>query len=71
MESAAHLVIAGLEIYAAAGAVLAAAFLLIGLDRIDPAANGSYAFRPLLVPGLIMLWPLVAIRWTIRARETR
>jgi hypothetical protein len=50
-------------VYAVIGAALAAAFLLWGIDRIDPAANGAYAFRPLLIPGLVLLWPLVAARW--------
>ena len=37
--------------------------LLWGIDRIDPAARGSYTFRPLLVPGIMLLWPLVLRRW--------
>lgn len=49
--------------YAAVGAVAAAAFLIFGIDRIDASAKGSYAFRPLLVPGTILLWPLVLWRW--------
>ena len=51
------------------GIVLALAFLLWGIDRIDPAAAGAYAFRPLLLPGLVLLWPLVAVRWAILARR--
>ena len=49
--------------YGAAGAALAIAFLLWGIDRVDPSARGAYAFRPLLIPGLVLLWPLVAARW--------
>ena len=49
--------------YGVAGAAVAAAFLFVGIDRVDPAARGAYAFRPLLVPGLILLWPAVAWRW--------
>ena len=49
--------------YAAVGAVAAAAFLMFGIDRVDASAKGSYAFRPLLVPGTIILWPLVIWRW--------
>jgi len=51
------------EAYAAAGVLAAAAFLLLGIERAVPAARGSYAFRPLLLPGLILLWPLVLWRW--------
>lgn len=54
-----HLAIA----YAGVGAVVAFAFILVGLDRIDPAARGAIAFRPLLLPGAVLLWPLVLARW--------
>ena len=49
--------------YGVFGLLVAAAFLLWGIDRVDPAANGAYAFRPLLVPGIVLLWPVVAARW--------
>lgn len=49
--------------YATAGLAVGVAFLLFGLARMDPAARGAFAFRPLLLPGLILLWPLVAWRW--------
>lgn len=51
--------------YGAVGALVAAAFLLVGLERMVPAARGSYAFRPLIVPGLVLLWPVVAWRWAM------
>ena len=46
-----------------AGLAVAAIFLLWGIDRIDPIAPGAYAFRPLLVPGVVLLWPIVLLRW--------
>ncbi len=49
--------------YAAAGLAVGIAFLLFGLSRSDPAAQGAYAFRPLLLPGLALFWPLVLRRW--------
>jgi hypothetical protein len=49
--------------YAALGAVVAALFLAVGLNRIDPAGHGSYLFRVLLLPGLVLLWPIVLLRW--------
>ena len=49
--------------YGAAGLAVGLAFLLVGLARLDPAAASAYAFRPLLLPGLILLWPLVLWRW--------
>lgn len=55
--------------YALAGLAVAAAFLLVGLDRVVPAARGAYGFRPLLVPGLMLLWPVVLLRWAALARR--
>ncbi len=46
------------EIYVAFGVAVAVVFA-IGLSRFDPSAKGSYAFRLLLLPGLIALWPYV------------
>jgi hypothetical protein len=57
--------------YGLAGLVVALAFLLFGLDRIDPAARGAYGFRPLLLPGLVLLWPLVLVRWSILEWRSR
>lgn len=54
--------------YGGIGLAVAAAFLLVGFDRVDPAARGAYAVRPLLLPGLVLLWPLVLWRWRILAR---
>ena len=50
-------------IYLAIGVVVGVAFLFVGIDRADPAARGAYAFRPLLLPGLTLLWPCVVVRW--------
>ena len=50
-------------VYLAVGVVVGVAFLFLGVDRVDPAARGAYAFRPLLLPGLTLLWPLVIFRW--------
>jgi len=48
-----------------AGAAVAAIFLLWGIDRIDEDARGAYVFRPLLVPGILLIWPLVLWRWWV------
>jgi hypothetical protein len=51
------------EIYAAIGAGVAVLFLVFGIDRIDPSARGTYTFRLALVPGIVLLWPVVSMRW--------
>ncbi len=45
------------------GAAVTVAFLAWGIDRVSPRAHGSYAFRVLLIPGTVLLWPLVLGRW--------
>jgi hypothetical protein len=64
----ADIIVALATAHAALGMAVAVAFLLLGLERVDPAARGAYAFRPLLLPGLVLLWPLVAWRWRVLAR---
>ena len=50
-------------VYGVLGLANAVAFLTFGLDRIDAAARGAFAFRPLLCLGLVLLWPLVIAKW--------
>ncbi len=54
--------------YGAVGLVVGLAFVLIGWDRVDPAAHGAYAVRPLLLPGFVILWPIIALRWAMLER---
>ena len=57
------------EIWLAAGLVVGLWFTIFAIGRIDPAARGAYAFRPLLLPGLALLWPVVLWRWRRLARQ--
>ena len=59
----AALVIDAVRLWLIAGAAVAAIFLTIGMDRIDEDAQGAYVFRPLLIPGVLLIWPLVLWRW--------
>ncbi|EFO34133.1 conserved hypothetical protein [Roseibium sp. TrichSKD4] len=59
----AMLLVMWVQYYLYVGAGVALVFLLFGMDRIDASAHGSYAFRPLLIPGICLLWPLVLYRW--------
>ena len=63
----AELIVDLVQGYGLIGLVVAAAFLLFGIERIDASARGAYAFRPLLVPGIVLLWPLVLVLWLRRA----
>jgi hypothetical protein len=37
--------------------------LTLGIGSVVADARGSYVFRLLLIPGTILLWPLVLRRW--------
>lgn len=56
-------------IYATIGAVVALAFVLVGVDRIDAAAHGAWIARLMWLPGLVLLWPMVLIRWIALERQ--
>jgi hypothetical protein len=57
-------------LYAAAGLMVAAAFVTFGIGRVDAAARGAgWGFRMLILLGCVLLWPLIAARW-LRARAS-
>ncbi len=58
-------------VYLGLGLAVALPFLTFGIDRVDPAAEHAYAARALLLPGIVMLWPVVALRWAMLARDGR
>ena len=54
-----------LGIYLLCGLLFAIPFVLVGAKQIDPhAANGTWGFRLLIIPGATFLWPLLLRRWT-------
>ena len=49
--------------YLIVGAVFAVPFLLRWAGRLDAvAAHGTRTFRVLILPGVILLWPLLLVR---------
>lgn len=52
----------------AAGAVTATAFIPIGAGRVEPGAVDAWPFRLLLIPGVLLIWPLVLWRWALVER---
>lgn len=63
----AELILLLVKIWGGVGALVALAFLSFGVDRLDEDARGAYVFRLLIVPGVLLLWPLVLWRWHILA----
>lgn len=59
----ANVIVWAATIYWWIGVAVAVLFLTFGIERVDPASRGAYAFRPLLLPGAALLWPVVLRRW--------
>jgi hypothetical protein len=56
-----------LTAYGAAGLVFAAAFVTLGVQRVDPVAERApWGFRLIILPGVAALWPLLLRRWIAR-----
>lgn len=56
--------------YTCMGVVLAVAFLSRGVVLVDPAARGSgLGFRLIIMPGCVLLWPVVAVWWAKALRS--
>jgi hypothetical protein len=50
--------------YVAIGCAFAIAFVIAGIDRVDPQAKGTgLGFRAIVFPGVAALWPWLAYRW--------
>lgn len=51
------------QVYLGFGAAVTLVFLGFGIDRVDDSARGVWVFRPFLIPGILLIWPLVLLRW--------
>ena len=50
--------------YVILGVLFATAFVTRGVNRIDPLAPAApWTFRALIVPGTMVFWPLLLVRW--------
>ncbi|MEO8505883.1 MAG: hypothetical protein ABI609_18450 [Acidobacteriota bacterium] len=62
--------LAAAAVYGLLGLLFAVPFVWRGVDRIDSSAHGAgWGFRIVVVPGVILLWPLLLERWQ-RARSS-
>lgn len=69
-EQIARLILLALAAYSSLGAAVAIAFVAVGVNCLDSAARGApIAFRFLILPGSIALWPWVLALW-LQARRT-
>ena len=53
-----------MTLYLVCGFLFAIPFALVGVAKVDPhAIHGSFGFRVLIIPGAMVLWPLLLERW--------
>lgn len=59
----AGLIVAGVGVYLALGAVFAVAWITVLAGRIDPGAKGAgIGFRLVIAPAAALLWPALLLR---------
>jgi hypothetical protein len=62
-DSVVRAVLAAAGLYALVGLLFAGPFVARGVERLDPAARGgTWGFRLILVPGVMLLWPWLWVR---------
>jgi hypothetical protein len=65
-----ELILAGAGAYIVAGAVFAVVFLARGIGKVDAAAAASgKAFRLIVTPGVVALWPVLWRKWKESHRD--
>jgi hypothetical protein len=53
-----------LVIYLLIGLLFAISFVFAGASRIDSVADdASFVFRAVIIPGAVLLWPILLIKW--------
>jgi hypothetical protein len=63
-------ILGGLLAYLVVGLIFGVAFVSVGVQRVDSAARRtSVAFRLLILPGTVALWPYLAARWIQASRQ--
>lgn len=71
IEMISTLLVTFVGVYGLMGILVALPFVLRGAGRLDTAsAQGSVGFRILIFPGAIALWPVLAWKWRVAARNS-
>ncbi len=66
----AQIIIPTAQIYLGIGVLFALFYLVFAVGRVSPNARGSSPlFRLLVLPGTVVLWPLVLRIWLGRRRQ--
>lgn len=54
------------ELYLISGLIFSVSFIIWGLTSVDShAKNTGLIFKILIIPGLVVLWPIIVLKWNI------
>ena len=68
MEQSISILIDALGIYMLTGLLFALWFVIVGVKKLDEGAHGTpWHFKLILVPGSILLWPVLT--WKLMAKN--
>lgn len=55
--------------YVGVGFLFSILFVILGVHLIDPGVKGATpGFRIVIIPGLIIFWPLFALKWKAKSQ---
>jgi len=64
MEQVVISILIVMSFYLVSGLLFSILFLIIGLQRVDDGTNEtSLFFKMLILPGVVLLWPLLLQKW--------
>ena len=64
METVFSSIVTFFNFYFGVGLLFALAFVFIGINKVDDAAKeASIFFKALLLPGLMLFWPIFLFKW--------
>ncbi|WP_199252753.1 hypothetical protein [Chachezhania sediminis] len=58
-------IVAAAALWAKIGLGVAVLFVTVGAPRVEPGARNAWTFRPMLIPAVVLIWPLVLWRWFV------
>jgi len=57
-------------VYLIPGVVFALGFVLFGVEKVDATAHGATpGFRLIIIPGAVLLWPILLRKWLKAAKK--
>jgi len=64
METTFSAILTFFNFYFGIGLLFAINFVIAGINKVDEGAKGAPVFfKMLLLPGLMMLWPIFLVKW--------